>query len=203
MWKNPFFDLWYRFGTPDWEIDEPQPDLVAAASQGVIQGSVLGVGCGSGDNAVYLAKRGFAVTGVDVSAKAIALAERKARTASVQATFVRLDAFKLATLATRFDTVIDFGLFHQFEGQMRAHYVRSLLHVCSSQDRLLLQCFSDQGERAERFGPRLVSQDELRVAFSAGWRIEWIRPASYRCNAGRSYPSWLTLVVCTDSGQVI
>ena len=187
-------------GKPDWDIGEAQPDLRDAIAQGVIRGSVLDVGCGTGDNAVFLASRGFSVTGVDVSAKAIALAQRKARSASVDASFVTLDAFKLATLAETFDTVIDFGLFHQFDGELRARYVRSLHHICGSQGRLLLQCFSDQGTKAERFGPRLVSQDELHSSFSAGWRIEWIRPASYKCNGNKSYPAWLALILRTESG---
>ena len=69
--KNLFFDLWYRFGKPPWIIDQAQPDLIAAAEKGEIRGpTVLDVGCGSGDNAIYLASRGFEVTGVDFSAKA-------------------------------------------------------------------------------------------------------------------------------------
>jgi cyclopropane fatty-acyl-phospholipid synthase-like methyltransferase len=69
-------------------FDEPQPDLIAAFSQGVIQGpSILDVGCGTGDNAVYLAQGGFRTIGVTFSAAAIALAERNARSASVDARF--------------------------------------------------------------------------------------------------------------------
>jgi len=163
--KNIVFDLLYRFGKPPWVIDAPQPALMAAVSQGVIRGpSVLDVGCGTGDNAVYLAECGFSVTGVDVSTAALALAERKARTLSVKARFVPLDAFQLATLATQFETVLDFGLFHQFAGATRARYVRALGEVCTSRGQLLLQCFSDHGGKARWFGPRLVSQEELRAA---------------------------------------
>ena len=69
--KSIFFDLWYRFGKTDWVIVEPQPDLAAAVSQGVIRGpSVLDIGCGTVDNAVYLVEHGFSVTGVDVYAAA-------------------------------------------------------------------------------------------------------------------------------------
>jgi cyclopropane fatty-acyl-phospholipid synthase-like methyltransferase len=198
--KNIVFDLLYRFGKPPWVIDAPQPALMAAVSQGVIRGpSVLDVGCGTGDNAVYLAECGFSVTGVDVSTAAIALAERKARTLSVKARFVPLDAFQLVTLATKFETVLDFGLFHQFAGATRARYVRALGEVCTSRGQLLLQCFSDHGGKARWFGPRLVSQEELRAAFSERWRIEWIRPASYKSNRGREYPAWLALMTSTNS----
>ena len=201
--KNLVTDLWYRFGKPKWVIDEPQPDLMAAVSQGVIRGpAVLDVGCGTGDNALYLAGRGFSVTGIDTSTAAIAIARRKAHQLSVDARFVTLDAFQLGTLARKFETLLDFGLFHQFVGATRARYVRSLCDVCTNRGQLLLQCLSDQGEKLRGLGrPRLVSQEELRVSFAEGWQIEWIRPATYKCNQGRGYrdyPAWLALMTYTS-----
>ncbi len=75
--KNLFFDLWYRFGKPPWIIDQAQPDLIAAVEKGEVCGpTVLDVGCGAGDNAIYLASRGFDVNGIFVSAKAISIAKQ-------------------------------------------------------------------------------------------------------------------------------
>jgi cyclopropane fatty-acyl-phospholipid synthase-like methyltransferase len=149
-----------------------------------------------------LAERGFSVTGVDVSSAAIAIAKRKAHQLSVDARFVTLDAFQLRTLATKFETVLDFGLFHQFAGATRTRYVRSLRDVCTNRGHLLLQCLRDQGEKLSGLGrPRLVSQEELRASFAVGWQIEWIRRASYRCNQGRDYwdyPAWLALMTYTN-----
>ncbi len=109
--KNLLFDDWYKFGKPPWIIDQAQPDLIAAAEKGEVFGpTVLDVGCGDGNNAIYLASRGFDVTGIDVSAKAISIAKQNAREAEVDVTFITLDALNLGTLAKRFDTVIDFGL---------------------------------------------------------------------------------------------
>ena len=139
---------------------------MAAVSEGTILGpAVLDVGCGRGDNAIYLAGRGFHVTGVDVSRAAIVSARRKALSAGVDTEFKVLDAFLLKNLKMRFDTVIDYGLFHQFDGEDRARYVNSLRDVCKHGGLLVLQCFSDQGGKAEHFGPRLVSQDEIHGSF--------------------------------------
>ncbi len=195
--RNIFFDLWYRLGKPDWDIDQPQPDLIAAASGRVIRGpTVLDVGCGKGDNAIYLAERGFKVTGVDVSKAAIVFAKRKALAAGLDVEFMALDAFQLGKLGRRFDTVIDYGLFHQFDGEERSRYVNSLRDVCKHGGLLLLQCFSDQGGRAEWFGPRLISQDAIRVSFASEFQIEWIRPATYKTNGNKLYPAWLALMTC-------
>jgi SAM-dependent methyltransferase len=199
--KTIVTDLWYRFGKPIWVIDEPQPDLMAAVSQGAIRGpAVLDVGCGTGDNAMYLAQRGFSVTGIDASTAAIAIAKRKAQKVSVDARFLTLDAFQLGTLGAKFETLLDFGLFHQFAGATRTHYVRSLCDVCANRGHLLLQCLSDQGQKLSGLGrPRLVSQDELLASFAVAWQIEWIRPATYKCNDGRDYPSWLALITYSNS----
>ncbi len=198
--KDRVVDLWYRFGKPKWVIDEPQPDLMVAVSQGAIRGpAVLDVGCGTGDNALYLAECGFRVTGIDVSTAAIAIAQRKAHQLSVDARFVTLDAFQLGNLATKFETLLDFGLFHQFAGATRTRYVRCLGEVCTNRGHLLLLCLSDQGGKAPRFRPHLVSQEELRASFAVAWQIQWIRPASYKCNQGRDYPAWLALMIYTNA----
>jgi hypothetical protein len=82
----------------------------------------------------------------------------------------------------------------------RARYVRSLGDVCANRGHLLLQCLSDQGEKLRGWvRPRLVSQEEIRASFAVGWQIEWIRPASYKCNDGRDYAAWLALMTYANS----
>jgi hypothetical protein len=43
-----------------------------------------------------------------------------------------------------------------------------------------LICFSDQ--QPGTFGPRRVRQDELRAAFSSGWRVVSIEAAAFELN---------------------
>jgi 2-polyprenyl-3-methyl-5-hydroxy-6-metoxy-1,4-benzoquinol methylase len=63
-------------GQPRWEIGRPQRAIVDAADR--ITGSILDVGCGSGENALFFAVRGCRVTGVDFLPEPIAIARRKA-----------------------------------------------------------------------------------------------------------------------------
>jgi SAM-dependent methyltransferase len=53
---------------------------------------ILDVGCGTGRHAVELAKRGYVVTGIDVSAKMLAKAAEKAKAANVNVNLIRGDA---------------------------------------------------------------------------------------------------------------
>ena len=196
--KNLFFDLWYRFGEPPWIIDEAQPDLVEAETKGEICGpTVLDAGCGTGNNAIYLASKGFKVTGVDVSAKAISIAKQKAREAKVEVIFITLDALKITTLAKKFDTIIDFGLFHNFAGDSRERYVRALSDICVSNGQLLMQCLGDKagkyGVYPHKYGPQPLSQDAIRASFSKRWKIKWIHSGMCKSNEKfENYSSWLT-----------
>ncbi|HQN95001.1 MAG TPA: class I SAM-dependent methyltransferase [Thermoanaerobaculales bacterium] len=67
--------------------------------------SVLDVGCGTGRHAVELARRGYAVTGIDLSAHMLALAATAAATAGVHVEWLQLDA-TCFSLERRFDAAI-------------------------------------------------------------------------------------------------
>ena len=107
--------------------------------------------------------------------RAIELAKTKAAERGLAARFVVADALRLADLGQQFDTVLDCGLFHVLDDDERGRYVTSLADVVPPGGRYHMLCFSDR--QPGDWGPRRVTQDEIRVAFSAGWRIESIEPA--------------------------
>jgi SAM-dependent methyltransferase len=72
-----------------------------------VHGDVLDIGCGFGDNAVYLAKNGHTVTGLDISPTALKTAERRAKDAGVHVMFAVADSTKLDGYTDAFDAVID------------------------------------------------------------------------------------------------
>src|SRR6202048_471408 len=82
------FDEAYTSRRPPWDIGQPQPAFVALAEAGRITGKVLDVGCGTGENALFLCQRGLDVLGLDLSSVAIAEARMKAQARRVLARFV-------------------------------------------------------------------------------------------------------------------
>jgi 2-polyprenyl-3-methyl-5-hydroxy-6-metoxy-1,4-benzoquinol methylase len=66
---------------------------------------VLDVGCGTGRHAIELARRGYTVTGVDLSSALLARARQKAQQAGVAVTFRQHDAREL-DYAEEFDTAL-------------------------------------------------------------------------------------------------
>ena len=75
-----------------------------------------------------------------------------------------------------FDTVLDCGLFHIFEDDERPVYVDNLRAVVRPGGRYFMLCFSDR--QPGGFGPRRVSQDEIRASFDHGWQVDSIEPAT-------------------------
>jgi len=150
---------------------------------------------GDGNNAIYLAKQGFKVTGVDVSAKAISISKQKAREAKVDVTFITLNALNIKNLGKKFDTIIDFGLFHNLKSDCE-RYVQALSDVCVSKGQFLMMCFSDQAGKYSvypHFYPKPMSKDEIRALFSKKWKIVWIRLGVVKAaQKYGNYSSWLT-----------
>lgn len=79
-----------------------------------------------------------------------------------------------------FDSGIDSGCFHTFDDDARARYVRSLHGSLLAGGRMFIMTFSDR--QPGTWGPRRVSQAELRAAFSDGWRVDDIQPARFDIN---------------------
>jgi SAM-dependent methyltransferase len=196
------FEWAYRSGSPPWDIGRPQPAVVDLADGGAFAGSIVDLGCGTGENALYLASRGLAVTGIDAAPTAIARAMDKAARRGLSATFRVADALELGRLDRTFDAALDCGLFHVFADGERTRYERGLRAVVRPGGRFHLLCFSDLQPGA--VGPRRVSQGELRATFAAGWRVDAIEATAFATHDAAGGPraprAWLASLTRLGEG---
>jgi SAM-dependent methyltransferase len=187
------FDALYERQAP-WDVPQPQPAIVARFAAGEIRGAVLDAGCGTGENALFLAAQGLDVWGLDVALAAIGQARAKATARGLPASrFLVHDALRLEELGLTFDTVVDSGLLHALDDLERALYVASLGRVLRPGGLCHVLCFSD-GE-AEGWGPRRIGRAELRAAFAPGWRVRRVVAARFLSRMyARGARAWLATV---------
>jgi SAM-dependent methyltransferase len=182
--------------TPPWDISRPQPAFATLTAHGALGGDVLDVGCGTGEHALMAAEAGCTTLGIDVSPTAIRLAQAKAQERGSTARFIVADALRLESLGEQFDIVLDCGLFHVFDDEDRQPFIESMARVTRTGGRYYMLCFSD--EEPTGWGPRRITQDEIRDAFAQGWRVDSIEAAELDVTV-RSEPvhSWLATITRT------
>ncbi|WP_440950544.1 class I SAM-dependent methyltransferase [Methanosphaerula subterraneus] len=180
-------------GTPPWDIGRAQREVMALEESGQITGDVLDVGCGTGENALFLAGRGHTVWGVDSAPSAIGIARKKAQDRGIAVTFLVHDTLDLHGIGRTFDTVIDSGLFHTLSDLERPRFVQSIAEILKSGGTYYMLAFSELEPAG--YGPRRVTGEEIRAAFSDGWRINEIRAAVFesRTRADRTR-AWLSSI---------
>jgi len=172
------WDSFYREVNLDdipWRRDG-KDDVISCLAQRK-PGTLLDVGCGTGEKAIRFAQLGFTVTGIDISPTAIEWARTHAAEAGVALDFRVHDAERIAELNTTFDYVIDFGCFHSLPVPVRKPYIAGVKTLLKPASELCIfawdrrnteefqnrpaqingatdRCFSFN-EIAELFGPEL------------------------------------------------
>lgn len=132
-------------------------------------GSALDLGCGTGDNSIYLAQHGWQVTGVDFTPRALDHARAKADARRAAVTFLRADITQLHTagVGRDFSLVVDSGCIHGMGDRDRAAYAREITAVTAPDAQLLIVAFAP----GALFGVRGIDQPEIERLFAADWTL--------------------------------
>lgn len=135
------YEIGYRFFRMPWEVG-PRTELKELVEGGRISpGRAVDLGCGSGDNAIYLAQQGFEVVGVDFAQAGLEKARRKAAAAEVDVAFIHDDLTDLRRIEGTFDLLVDYGVLDDLPPRGRDAYVRSVLPLANPGSHFLLWCF--------------------------------------------------------------
>jgi SAM-dependent methyltransferase len=159
-------------GGPPWQIGGPQPALVEVLDGGVKGPKVLDIGCGTGDLAIALARRGYSVTAIDVSRVAIEMAREKADGEGLSVRFEVADATELVLPSAPFDSVFDSGLLHSLirRGGGEADKYLALLPGLAAPGATAF-VLAVSREAGQGWG---MTEDSLRAAFA---EPEWVDTA--------------------------
>ena len=165
--------------TPPWDIGHSQPAFVEIVENGELtKTTVLDVGCGTGENALYFAQKGFSVVGIDLSTRAISRAKEKAVERKLKVDFRVANALSLEYANDNFDNAIDSGLFHTFNDADRITFAREIARVLATNGRYFMLCFSDK-EPTNWGGPRRINREEIEATFSQLFKINYIIDSAF------------------------
>lgn len=163
----------YRLGFTPWEghaLARGLRNLVELeGGVGLAPGTALDLGCGTGDNSIYLAQNGWRVTGVDFAQRALRAAHAKAQAGKVSVRFICADIAQLpsAGLDDDFALVTDSGCLHGMSDHDRAIYARQVNAVTGPDSRLLIVAFTP----GALFGVRGIDQAEIARLFAPQWEL--------------------------------
>ena len=166
-----------------WNIETPPNLLVELIDSAKVKPcKAIDLGCGAGNYAVYLASRGFDVTGVDFSTEAVKIAKENARKKHAKCSFVVADLVEeLQSLNQTWDFAYDWGVLHHIFPQYRTLYVKNVHQILNPSAKYLSVCFSEKDTAFEGSGKYrktssgsilyFSSEDELRELFSPYFKI--------------------------------
>jgi SAM-dependent methyltransferase len=166
-----------------WNLENP-PDLLVelVESQRVLPCRAVDLGCGTGNYAVWLASKGFQMTGIDISIEALELAKLRASKKDVSCRFIAADLLgEVSANLASFDFAYDWEVLHHVFPEDRDRYVANVYQMLRPGARYLSVCFSEEDEfggtgkyRKTHIGTTLYfsSEQELRDLFERMFDIE-------------------------------
>jgi len=176
------WEEYYRKSTPDrlpWERGIPDTNLVELIEKNVIQkGRVLDICSGLGTQAIYMAKKGFEVYGIDISPTAVEMAKARGKAEGVACNLGTWDAVKLKYPFEHFTFVLDRGCFHSIPPEKREKFIRGVHRVLKRNGKYQMTCFSyKNGPATNHF-----TEEDIRKFFSDYFNILSIKEESFEEN---------------------
>lgn len=170
--------LLYFLGIRPWDQGKVPPELVelVEGKEALAPGRALDLGCGGGTEAIYLARHGWQVTGVDYMARALKMARQRAGAAGVAPHWIQGDVTQLPKLniGDGYTLLLDLGCFHGLNEAQRAAYATGVTEAAARGAAFLIFSFAPQFRGP---APRGLSREEIMSSLP-GWELVWSQPAS-------------------------
>jgi len=183
-----------RESPPPWDTGRPSSNLKDVVQSGKIKPCRAGVlGCGTGTNAIYLARQGFEVTGIDIAPSALRLCQRKAREAGVKVRWLLADVLAPPD-GEPFDFIFDRGCYHGVRRRSAAEYVAALGKLSHPGTHVLILAGNANEDR--HYGPPRVKEEEIRTDFGESFHFVWLRQTHFdtREEGGQGALAWSILL---------
>jgi len=163
----------YVAGETPWDSGVPSKELIRVLDAEKINACrAVELGCGTGTNSIYLASRGFDVTGLDCSATALEQARNKAAGAGAKVRFLEADLCRFKLDLEPFDFIFDRGCYHSVRRIDIAGFLKTLKRLSKPGTRYLVLT-GNANEKGD--GPPRVHEHEIRIDLESLFEIHFIR----------------------------
>ncbi len=183
----------YVTGQTPWDSGVPSAELIRTNEEGDLRGrTILELGCGTGTNAIELARRGYQVTAVDLIDVPIQKARQKAEAAGVRVDFRAGDLTQI-DLGGPYDCLFDIGLYHGIRNRNLPGFLSTLARVSRAGTRWLSVAGNAKEPLPE--GPPVVTEAEFRSELEPLFEI--LRAREVRMNLRPDFQplAWSILMV--------
>ena len=183
----------YAKGETPWDSGRPSSELLRALDSGKLKGkTALEIGCGSGLNAIELARRGFQVTAVDLVEQPVQVARARAREAKLKMDFRVADVLK-DDLGGPYDVLFDRGVYHVLRLIDLKGFQKVLKRV-TRPGSLWLSLSGNANEKETEEGPPVVKEEEIRAELEPLFDILELREFRFDTNQNDFRPlAWAVL----------
>jgi len=178
-----------------WDSGLPERELIRVLDDArIAAGRAIELGCGTGTNAIALAKRGFTVTAIDIASKALEMAREKAKAAKVDVEWIEADVLNFGAGLPPFDFVFDRGCYHCCRRENLDGYLATLRNI-TRPGSLYLSLAGNADEQNVGQGPPRVTAVEITTELEPLFRIRTLRAANFEDAGGAQGPlGWSTLL---------
>jgi len=185
----------YKAGNSPWDLGQPDFNLIEVVTQRPIAGcKALDIGCGTGDNAIWLAQNGFQVIGTDVSDVALGKAKEKAAQANVKCEFVLVDFMERKIEGAPFGFIFDRGCFHSFRAENDRGKFAANVAAHLSDAGLWLTIAGNADEVRSGFGPPQLTAAGIVLAVEPYFELLSLSSSHFGSNRPNPPRAWRCLM---------
>jgi len=155
---------------------------------------VLDIGCGTGDNAIWLAQQHFVVTGCDISQTAIDKAKEKASTSNVNCSFIVADFLNNRIPGSPFGFVFDRGCLHSVDTDEERRRFAENVASHLEEGGFWLTLAGNADEQVREIGPPQLTARELVAAVEPYCEIISLTASHFGSNQSDRPKAWVCLM---------
>ncbi|MFC1539725.1 class I SAM-dependent methyltransferase [Candidatus Latescibacterota bacterium] len=185
----------YSGGQLTWDIGIHDFNLETVVTNTPIENcKALEIGCGTGDNSLWLAQQGFQVTGVDIAEQAIKRAVEKSTKSGVSCNFLVGDFLEDTIEGAPFDFMFDRGCFHSFgSAEERERFAfNAAAHLADGGMWLTIAGSADDSPRDT--GPPMRSAQDIITAVEQYFEILSLYTSHFESNRPKPARAWVCLM---------